>query len=136
MDVQEVRKLDAYLKKLFGNARLRVAPKGRETAELLTGDDVLGEVTVDKEDGDLSYNVRMEIDVGQNIDATPVQLASYLKHKLGNENIRVVGRPRKTDSLEVYVGEEFLGVLFLENERGRKYYIFELPILDVDLDEA
>jgi hypothetical protein len=24
-------------------------------------------------------------------------------------------------------------VLFLENEKGRKSYIFELPILDVDL---
>ncbi|MGE0566079.1 MAG: DUF3126 family protein [Pseudolabrys sp.] len=78
----------------------------------------------------------MEIDIGQNLDATPVQLAAYLKQKFGNENVRVVGRPRKTDSMEVYVGEEFLGVLFIENERGRKYYIFELPILDVDLDGA
>jgi hypothetical protein len=134
VDVQEVRKLDAYLKKLFGNARLRVSPKGKDTAEVLTGDDVLGEMTVDNEDGDLSYNFRMEIDIGQNLDATPVQLASYLKHKFGNEGIRVVGRPRKTDSFEVYVGEDFLGVLFIENERGRKYYIFELPILDLDLE--
>ncbi|MGE0566113.1 MAG: DUF3126 family protein, partial [Pseudolabrys sp.] len=45
MDVQEVRKLDAYLKKLFGNARLHVSPKGKDTAEVLTGQDVLGEVT-------------------------------------------------------------------------------------------
>jgi hypothetical protein len=27
-----------------------------------------------------------------------------------------------------------LGVLFVETEKGRKSYIFELPILDVDLD--
>ncbi len=27
MDVQEVRKLDAYLKKLFGNANIRVVPQ-------------------------------------------------------------------------------------------------------------
>jgi hypothetical protein len=44
-----------------------------------------------------------------------------------------VVRPKKTDSLEVYIGEEFLGVLFVEFEKGRKSYIFELPILDVDL---
>jgi hypothetical protein len=25
-------------------------------------------------------------------------------------------------------------VLFVENEKGRRSYIFELPILDVDLD--
>ena len=29
VDVQEVRKLDGYLKKLFGNAQIRVVPKGR-----------------------------------------------------------------------------------------------------------
>ena len=47
MDVQEVRKLDAYLKKLFGNPRLRVAPKGKDTAEVLTGDDVLANLDLD-----------------------------------------------------------------------------------------
>ena len=46
----------------------------------------------------------------------------------------MVTRPKKTDSLEAYIGEEFLGVLFVENEKGRRSYIFELPILDVDLD--
>ena len=34
MDVQEVRKLDAYLKKLFGNAKVRVVPKTYDTAEV------------------------------------------------------------------------------------------------------
>ncbi|MFA6267817.1 MAG: DUF3126 family protein [Pseudolabrys sp.] len=44
-------------------------------------------------------------------------------------------RPKKMDSLEVYIGEDFLGVLFLEAERGRKSYILELPILDFDLED-
>ena len=134
MDVQEVRKLDAYLKKLFGNARLRVAPKGKDTAEVLTGDDVLGEMTVDNEDGDLSYNFRMVIDLGQQTDLPPgPMLTAYLRRKFDNENIRVTARPKKTDSLEAYIGEEFIGVLFIENEKGRRSYILELPILDVDL---
>ncbi|MFZ1096234.1 MAG: DUF3126 family protein, partial [Xanthobacteraceae bacterium] len=34
MDVQEVRKLDAYLKQLFGNARIRVVPKQNESADV------------------------------------------------------------------------------------------------------
>ena len=34
LDVQEVRKLDGYLKKLFGNAQIRVVPKGRDNAEI------------------------------------------------------------------------------------------------------
>ena len=39
MDVQEVRKLDAYLKKLFGNAHIRVVPKNGEFAEVFVGED-------------------------------------------------------------------------------------------------
>ena len=63
-------------------------------------------------------------------------LNAYLRRKFDNENLRVVTRPKKTDSLEVYLGEDFLGVLFVENEKGRKSYILELPILDVDLVDS
>ncbi|RDV05854.1 DUF3126 family protein [Undibacter mobilis] len=63
-------------------------------------------------------------------------LNAYLRSKFNNDKIRVVTRPKKMDSLEVYIGEEFLGVLFLEAERGRKSYIFELPILDFDLEDT
>ena len=69
MDVQEVRKLDAYLKKLFGNARIRVVP-----------------------------------------------------------------RPKKEDSAEVYVGEEFIGVLFVDDEDQERSYNFQMAILGTDLE--
>ncbi|KQZ02412.1 hypothetical protein ASD45_05675 [Pseudolabrys sp. Root1462] len=62
-------------------------------------------------------------------------LNAYLRKKFDNDKIRVVTRPKKMDSLEVYIGEDFLGVLFLEAERGRKSYILELPILDFDLED-
>ncbi len=137
MDVSEVRKLDAYLKKLFGNAQIRVVPKTGDTAEVFVGEDDLGELILDDEDGDRSFNFRMVIQVGSDPSIQPVPtLNAYLRRKFDNENIRVVTRPKKTDSLEVYIGEEFLGVLFLENEKGRKSYIFELPILDVDLVDS
>ena len=134
MDVQEVRKLDAYLRKLFGNAHIRVVPKKGDTAEVFVGDDDLGELIVDDEDGDRSYNFRMVIQVSNDPSFQPVPtLTTYLRGKFDNENIRVVTRPKKTDSVEAYIGEEFLGVLFVENEKGRRSYVFELPILDVDL---
>jgi hypothetical protein len=137
VDVQEVRKLDAYLKKLFGNAKVRVVPKTYDTAEVYVGDDDAGELNLDDEDGDKSYNFRMVIQVGQDPSMQPIPtLNAYLRAKFENEKIRVVARPKKTDSLEAYIGEEFLGVLFLENEKGRKSYIFELPILDIDLVDA
>ena len=137
MDVHEVRKLDAYLKKLFGNATIRVVPKTYDTAEVFVGDDDAGELNLDDEDGDKSYNFRMVIQVSQDPTMQPVPtLTNYLKRKFENDKIRVVTRPKKTDSLEAYIGEEFLGVLFLETEKGRKSYIFELPILDIDLADA
>jgi hypothetical protein len=137
VDVHEVRKLDAYLKKLFGNAKIRVVPKTYDTAEVFVGDDDAGELNLDDEDGDKSYNFRMVIQVSQDPTMQPVPtLTNYLKRKFENEKIRVVTRPKKTDSLEAYIGEEFLGVLFLETEKGHKSYIFELPILDIDLADA
>jgi hypothetical protein len=134
VDVLEVRKLDGYLRKLFGNPNIRVVPKKGDMAEVFIGEDDLGVLTVDDEDGDRSYNFRMVIQVSSDPSFQPVPtLNTYLRAKFDNENIRVVTRPKKTDSLEAYIGEEFLGVLFLENEKGRRSYIFELPILDVDL---
>ena len=135
MDVLEIKKLDAYFLKLFGNPDIRVVPKRGDTAEVFVGEDDLGVLTVDDEDGDRSYNFRMVIQVSNDPSLQPVPvLNTYLRGKFDNENIRVVTRPKKTDSLEAYIGEEFLGVLFVETEKGRKSYIFELPILDVDLD--
>ena len=135
MDVLEIKKLDAYFRKLFGNPDIRVVPKKGDTAEVFIGEDDLGVLTVDDEDGDRSYNFRMVIQVSNDPSLQPVPvLNTYLRGKFDNENIRVVTRPKKTDSLEAYIGEEFLGVLFVETEKGRKSYIFELPILDVDLD--
>ena len=134
MDVQEVRKLDAYLKRLFGNAQIRVVPRKGDSAKLFVSEDEVGELIVDDEDGDRSYNLRMVIYLGQDAAIQPVPaLNAYLQRKFANENIHVVTRPKKTDSLEAYVGEEFIGVLFVENEKGRQSYIFEMPILDVDL---
>ena len=134
MNVQEVRQLDAYLKKLFGNNDLRVVPKADGSAVVFVGEDDLGELTADDDEGERSYNFRMEIRLGQDPAIQPVPaLNAYLRSRFGNDNIRVVTRPKKTDSLEAYIGEEFLGVLFVENERGGRSYILELPILDVDL---
>jgi hypothetical protein len=134
VDAQEVRKLDSYLKRLFGNPRLRVVTKGDKSAEVFIGEQNLGDLTLDDEDEDLSYNFRMVIDLGAQTDLAPApMLTAWLRRKFDNENIRVVARPKKQDSLEAYVGEEFIGVIFIESEKGRRSYIFELPILDVDL---
>lgn len=136
MDVQEVRKLDAYLKKLFGNARIRVVPQANKnkSAEVYIGEEKLGDLNLDDEDEDLSYNFRMEIDLGAVSEADQIKrLDAYLKRKFDNEAIRVVPRAKKRDSLEAYLGDEFIGVLFVDDEKRRRSYILEMPILDMDL---
>ena len=69
MDVHEVRKLDAYLKKLFGNARIRVVPrpKKEDSAEVYVGDEFIGVLFVDDEDKERSYNFQMAI-LGSDLD--------------------------------------------------------------------
>jgi hypothetical protein len=64
------------------------------------------------------------------------KLDAYLKKVFGNPRIRVVPRPKKDDSAEVYIGEEFIGVLFVDDEDDDRSYNFQMAILDTDLDEA
>ena len=137
MNVQEIRQLDAYLKKVFGNAEIRLKPKAGDAADVYIGEDEIGEMTADEDEGERSYNFRMVIQVGNDPSIQPVPtLNAFLRRRFDNDKIRVVTRPKKMDSLEAYIGEDFLGVLFVENEKGRRSYIFEMPILDFDLDGA
>src|SRR5258706_441893 len=39
------------------------------------------------------------------------RVESYLRRTFGNATIRIVPRPRKTDSAEVYIGEEAIGMV-------------------------
>ena len=64
------------------------------------------------------------------------KLDAYLKRVFGNPKIRVVPRPKKDDSAEVYVGEEFVGVLFVDDEDEDRSYQFQMAILETDLDEV
>jgi hypothetical protein len=61
------------------------------------------------------------------------KLDAYLKRLFNNPRIRVVPRPKKEDSAEVYIGEEFIGVLFVDDEDEDKSYNFQMAILETDL---
>ena len=58
----------------------------------------------------------------------------YLRRTFSNHTIRVVARPKKDDSAEVYIGEEFVGVLFLDDEDEDRSYNFTMAILEDDLN--
>ncbi len=60
------------------------------------------------------------------------KLEAYLK-RVFNPEMVVKARPRKDDSAEVYLGDEFLGVVFRDDEDGDLSYNFSMAILDIDL---
>ena len=60
-------------------------------------------------------------------------LRDYLRDKFKSDVIRVVERPKKDDSMEVYVGDEFMGVIFRDDDEGEISYSFNMAILDIDL---
>ena len=62
------------------------------------------------------------------------KLENYIRRLFGNTKLRVVPRPKKDDSAEVYVGEEFIGVLFVDDEDDERSYNFQMAILGTDLE--
>ena len=63
-----------------------------------------------------------------------VKLTNYLRTKFELPSIQVKKRPQKEDSAEVYIGDEFIGVLFRDEEDGELSYNFTMAILDFDLE--
>ena len=61
------------------------------------------------------------------------RIQEYLKKKFQSNVIRVVERPKKDDSMEVFVEEEFIGVIFRDDEDEDISYSFNMAILDIDL---
>ena len=136
MDVSEVRKLTAYLRKLFGNSRIRVLPEEADKASVFVGEERLGALVVDDEDDERSYNFEVKITFGEAVTAKNLKtIETYLRRKFDNERIRVTARPRKTDSAEVSVGQEYIGVLFFDEQEKNSCY-FEMPILALDLEDV
>jgi hypothetical protein len=62
------------------------------------------------------------------------KLDAYFKRVFANQSINVKARPRKDDSAEVYRDDEFLGVVYRDEEDGDLSYNFSMAILDIDLD--
>ncbi len=59
------------------------------------------------------------------------KLDAYFTRVFQNPTLMVKARPRKEDSAEVYVGDEFIGLVYKDEEDGD--YNFSMAILDIDL---
>lgn len=63
------------------------------------------------------------------------KLNSFLRTKFQLPAINVRQRPQKTDSAEVYIGDEFVGVIYRDDEDPDDLsYSFQMAILEFDLE--
>ena len=65
-----------------------------------------------------------------------IKLQKFLQLKFNNKNIDVRPRAKLNDSVEVYIGDESIGLIHVDDEDGDKSYIFNMSSLDIDLDEV
>jgi hypothetical protein len=131
MEKAEILKLREFLRRSFGAPMLNVAPNSKSAvaADVSLGESKLGTITVDDEDGDRSFSFAMKVPVGR-----PV-LQGYLRKLFENDKLTIAGRLKKTDSVELHNGADFLGVISADDPAGSTYTL-QMAILDVDLDEV
>jgi hypothetical protein len=130
MNKAEIVKLREFLRRSFGAPALQVAPnsKSAEAADVSLGERKIGTITVDDEDGDRSFSFAMALPVG-----LPV-LQDYLRRLFENDKLTIAARLKKTDSVELNNGPEFLGVISADDPKGSSFTL-QMAILDIDLDE-
>jgi len=65
-----------------------------------------------------------------------IKLQKFLQQKFSNRTIDVRPRNKLDDSVEVFIGEESVGLIHVDDEDGDRSYMFSMSILDIDLDEV
>lgn len=62
------------------------------------------------------------------------KLDAYFKRLFQNSKLTVRARPRINDSCELYLDDEFLGVVSKIVDEGETSYDLSMSILDIDLN--
>ena len=60
------------------------------------------------------------------------KLQAYLKKTL-NDDIVLKTRPKAKDSAELYLGDEFLAVVYKDEDEGEVAYQFQMTVLSEDI---
>ena len=61
------------------------------------------------------------------------KLEAYLRKSFKGADIKVRALPKSADSAEVYLNDEFVGLIAKDTEEGELSYHFTMTILDIDL---
>jgi len=126
----ELRQLQAFLRDSFGNETIKVGldPKNTSAAAVQLGERKIASITVDDEDGDRSFALEMRIPVGREV------LQDYLRRLFENDKLKIVARGKKTDSVELNSGDDFLGIISADDAKGSSFTL-QMAILDFDLED-
>jgi hypothetical protein len=130
MTKDEILKLRAHLRRSFGSPALTATPSPheRDAADVTLGERKIGKIIVDDEDGDRSFSFSMPIPVDRET------LQEYLRKLFDNDKLRIVGRLKKNDSVELNNGDDFLGVVSADDKAGSSFTL-QMAILDFDLED-
>ena len=131
MHKAEIAKLQAFLRRSFGNDALRVTPDQKDpdnSAAVTLGERRIATLLVDDEDGDRSFAFEMKIPVGREV------LQEYLRKLFENDKLKIVARGRKMDSVELNSGDDFLGVISADDAKLSSFTL-AMAILDFDLED-
>tara|TARA_B100001248_G_scaffold220046_1_gene175738 strand:+ start:379 stop:591 length:213 start_codon:yes stop_codon:yes gene_type:complete len=63
------------------------------------------------------------------------KIENFFKQKFNNKRIKIEGRTNKDDSADVLIEDEFIGVVFEDNEDGDMCFQFNMTILSEDLED-
>lgn len=62
------------------------------------------------------------------------KLANYLKGLFHNDKMKLKNIPNKSEALELYKDEEFIGLVYKEEDEGETSYNLTISILNIDID--
>jgi hypothetical protein len=138
MTPAEIKSLETYLRKTFDLEEIEVKKRAKKkgSADVYVKANCIAGIDKDVEDGETAYQFQMEWKSVNSKPATPAEiksLESHLRNTFGLEEIEVKKRAKKQDSVEVFVKEEFIGVIYKDSDDGKVQ--FQMAILADDLKD-
>jgi hypothetical protein len=134
LDQKDLGRVQAHLKRTFGNPHFQIGPQVTDVAEVQLKGKPVGFLTPDEdEDGSYQFEARLEVP-GATLDAAGIKrIESDLQALFGSPHLKVISRPRQKDSAEVELAGEFIAVVYADEDEAGSF-LFEMAILPEDLD--
>ena len=126
----EIDSLTDYLCRLFNSSELTVLqhPEEDDQALVVQEQQFFARIERDEDEGELSYNFSKEVP-----DQPYDEMVDHFKIIFNSQAVEVRKRANKSDSVEVYKSDEFLGVIYDDDSNTEGTQIFNMAILDIDL---